>query len=147
VRTIFKVCRYYLTHAAARAYIAACVLLLWLNPGYAGLVIEGTPDKLIVDADQASLDDVIKALEARFNLRSTAAFDPNIRVSGHFNGSLNLIVRQLLRGYDFVITTRQTEGTETLDIILLGNSAAAAAPLRQAPPDPQLVPSRNDGFK
>jgi hypothetical protein len=146
VRTIFNFCRYYLAHAAAGAFITACVLLLWLNPGYAGLVIEGTPDKLVVDADQASLNDVIKALEARFNLRSTAAFDPNIRVSGHFNGSLNLIVRQLLRGYDFVLTTRQTEGTETLDIILLGNSAAVA-PLRRAPPDPQLVPSRNDGFK
>jgi hypothetical protein len=146
VGIILKVCGYYLTNAAAGAYITACVLLLWPSPGYAGLVIEGTPDELIVDADQASLDDVIKALEARFNLRSTAAFGPNMRVSGHFSGSLNLIVRQLLRGYDFVLTTRQTEGTKTLDIILLGTSASMA-PLRRAPPDPQLVPSRNDGFK
>ena len=146
MRTIFQVCRYYFAHVAVRAYICACLLLLWLSPGCAGLVVEGTPDKLIVDADQAPLSDVIQALEAKFNLRSSAAFDPNIRVSGHFYGSLSLIVRQLLRGYDFVLATRQTEGKETLDIILLGNSAAAA-PLRRAPPDPQLVPSRNDGFK
>jgi hypothetical protein len=133
----------------ARLCMSGFILVCSLNPGYSGLVVEGTRDSLSVHVDQVLLSDVIEALGRKFSVRVKTAVSPNISVDGHFAGSLNFVIARLLRGYDFVLVMRQDNGTEEMDIILLGQSAAAGSSpaLLRASPDPQLIPTRNDGFK
>jgi hypothetical protein len=147
-RNMLKACLHGLVKGIPRVCISGFVVVCSLNPGYSGLVIEGTEGKLFVDANDVALSDVFQSLERNFNLRLKAPINPDISINGHFAGSLSYIVRRLLKGYDFVLATRQVGGTETMDIIPLGHSAAPGLSAASwVPPDPQFLPSRNDGLQ
>jgi hypothetical protein len=102
-------------------------------------VVEGTRDSLVVQVDQVLLSDVMEALGRKFD-RVKSSLSPDISVNGHFVGSLNFVIRRLLQGYDFVLAMREDSGTERMDIILFGQSAAAGS-------STALLRSRGDGFK
>jgi hypothetical protein len=146
MRNILKACLHWFVKGIARVCICGFIVFSSSNPGYSGLVVEGTEGKLFVDVKDVALSDVFQALERNFNLRLKAPINPDISINGHFAGSLSYVVRRLLQGYDFVLATRQVGGTETMDIIPLGHSAAtglAASPW--IPPEPQS-PSGSDGL-
>jgi hypothetical protein len=141
-------CLHWFVKGISRFCTSGFIIVCSLNPGYSGLVVEGTESKLLVDVKDAALSDVFQALQRNFNLRLKAPINPDISINGHFAGSLSYVVKRLLQGYDFVLATRQVGGIETIVIIPLGhNPAAGSSAASWVPPDPQLLPSRNDGFQ
>jgi hypothetical protein len=72
-------------------------------PVRAEVSIEGGPDALRLEAKGASLEDVLAALRASFNLRyhTSSALDGSI--TGTYRGPLARVASRLLGDYDFII--------------------------------------------
>jgi hypothetical protein len=124
------------------------VLVCLPAPGHSSVLLEGTSDKLVLQTNEAPLREVIEALGRKFHVHLKGGPNPEINVNGHFAGSLSFVVRRLLQEYDFVLAVRDDGGAEIIDITLLGHSAGlGSSPANSWAPDPQLLPTRNDGFK
>jgi hypothetical protein len=73
--------------------------------------ISGEPDAVWVEARDASVDEVMAALVASFDLRYRSPASLTRRVTGTYEGSLQQVVGRLLDGYNFVLRTG-SEGVE-----------------------------------
>ncbi len=73
--------------------------------------ISGEPDAVRVEARDASVDEVMAALVASFDLRYRSPASLTRRVTGTYEGSLQQVVGRLLDGYNFVLRTG-SEGVE-----------------------------------
>jgi hypothetical protein len=105
----------------------ACSISLPLR---AEVSIEGGADALRLEADGASLEDVLAALGASFNLRyhTSSALDGS--VTGTYHGPLARVASRLLGDYDFIIK----HSAESVEIFIF---------LRHAPDDTQIAASSN----
>lgn len=111
--------------SVARACLSAFAILLSGGPGFSELVIEGQADRLVLTAKQESLDSIIAALSARFDVRLKSPLAANDRVTRSYTGSLHSIIRRLLDGYDFVIATRQNGSVESITVFRRSHIVAA----------------------
>jgi hypothetical protein len=73
--------------------------------------IEGGPDALRLEAKGASLEDVLAALGAKFNLHYHASSTLDGSITGTYQGPLARVASRLLGDYDFVIK-RSAEDVE-----------------------------------
>jgi hypothetical protein len=118
---------------AQQAIMSTClfafILLLSEGSAFSEIVIEGQADRLVLRAKQESLNNIITALGARFDVRLNAPLAEDIRVDRHYTGSLRHIMKRLLDGYDYVLATRQNGNLESMDITVFrrSNTAATAA--------------------
>lgn len=72
-----------------------------------------------------SLDSIIAALSARFDVRLKSPLAANDRVTRSYTGSLHSIMRRLLDGCDFVIATRQNGSVESITVFRRSHTGAA----------------------
>lgn len=92
------------------ATFATCILLaasLWA--GEAHLVEGHGPERVVIDAREASVDEVLAALAAHFEFaveRGGAAGSP-VRFSGRLQGSLDEVLERLLRHHGHMIVRSQ----------------------------------------
>ena len=88
-------------------------------PVRAEVSIEGGTDALRVETNRASLEDVLAALRARFNLRyhTSSALDGSI--TGIYQGPLERVTSRLLDGYDFIMK----RSAENIEIFVLQRHA------------------------
>jgi hypothetical protein len=103
-------------HRRAYAWLASVLICVGLACGVsvpvrAGMSIEGGPDALRLEANGASLEDVLAALRARFNLHYHASSALDGSITGTFQGPLARVASRLLGDYDFVIK-RSAENVE-----------------------------------
>ncbi len=89
--------------------------------------ISGAPDAVRVEAQDASVDEVMAALVASFDLRYRSPASLTRRVTGTYEGSLQQVVARLLDGYNFVLRT----GSEGVEAWVYG--AAGAGEILLAP--------------
>lgn len=126
--------------------VASLAILPSVGPAYSRLLVEGAPESVIVEAEGVRLGEVLNALGSKFNVHLKPTPLADIGVTGRFAGSLNEVIRQLLVGYDFVLTKQVDGGVTSTHVILLGRSNSTAAPSslrqKQTPGSPRL-----DGFK
>ena len=103
------------------------LFLFHVLPIHAEARISGSSDALQIEAQDASIDEVLNALESRFGLhyRAMAALDR--RMTGAYAGSLRRVLKRLLDGFDYVVKVN----SGTLDVIIIG-----AADQRRAVPVP-----------
>lgn len=106
--------------ALAAALFAVSVLP---SPAAAKTEIQGDIHAVTVRVENASIDETLKALEASFDLRFRAPGPLAKSISGFYQGSLKEVVKRLLNGYDFVLTTRGA----AIEVAVTGKSAAPAA--------------------
>lgn len=69
----------------------------------AGAKVSGSPDAVEVEADDASVEEVLSALRDAFALRYRTAGDMRFAISGSYTGSLREVVSRILNRYDFVM--------------------------------------------
>jgi hypothetical protein len=116
--------------AVLQAIIGTCLFAFTLlfsgGPGFSEIMIEGQAEHLVLRAKQESLNGVIAALSAQFDVRLNAPLAEDTRVDRHYTGSLHHIMKRLLDGYDFVLATRQKGNLESIDITVFHRSNAAA---------------------
>jgi len=116
---------------AATAVLAAC-LCGAPPPVRAELSISGAPAAIRLEADGASLEEILLALQASFNLRYRTLAALDSPVSGTYRGPLARVAAQLLERYDFVIKV----SAQNVDVSVLRRHAQGEPP-RPASPAPQ----------
>jgi hypothetical protein len=111
------------------ASVLTCVGLAWglSVPVWAGMSIEGSPDALRLEANEASLEDVLATLRAKFDLRyhGSSALDGSI--TGTYEGSLARVASRLLGDYDFVI--KRSAEAENVEIFVFRRHAQDDRPI------------------
>jgi hypothetical protein len=141
--------------AAIALGIALAIAPTWAR---AEIQVRGTPQAVVVEVQNATVEEVLVALTDTFNVQLRSAADLDKRLTGTYEGTLQQAVSHILKGYDFVVKSDQSG----LEITLLGagkpkavvgarpatklaEAAPAAAPTPTATADdadhPVLVPS------
>jgi hypothetical protein len=93
--------------------------------------VHGTVAALLVKAEQASLAEVLGALQTSLGVRhrSQIALD-DVRIGGTYSGTLEDVLRRVLAGLNYIIKTRE----DAIDIIIVGRPGTAPQPLLDTPP-------------
>jgi hypothetical protein len=130
-----------LHHACGR--LASAVILAGLvcgvpMPVRAEVTIAGGPTAVRLEASGASLEEVLVALHARFNLRYRTLTALDDSISGTYRGSLGRLAARLLDGYDFVMTV----SAENVEVSVVGRRAQGERPraTSSAPQRPRVLP-------
>jgi hypothetical protein len=78
--------------------------------------VRGKPDAVSVEAQNSSIEEILVALSNSFNVRFRSLANVEKRVTGTYQGSLEQVMTQILRGCDFFMKS----GENGLEITLLG---------------------------
>jgi hypothetical protein len=82
--------------------------------------VSGTAEAARIDAKQAPLSEVLRALGTKFKVRhDTFITVEEMIISGTYSGALEDVLRQMLTGLNYVIKTH----AGTLEIIIVGRSS------------------------
>jgi SPOR domain len=104
--------------------------------------VRGTPQAILVEAQNASVEEVLVALTDTFKVRFRSAAKLDKRLTGTYQGTLPQAVSRILKGYNFAMKS----GPAGLEVTLLGAGAPvdvvgaraatrpAEAPAAQQPP-------------
>lgn len=95
-------------------------------------LVVGEQNALRVEVRDASVEEVLAALQERFGLRYRSNVSLDRNVTGTYTGSLQQVATHLLEGYDFVIKTNSA----TIEVIVLG--------LNRSPPPAATIRRRAD---
>ncbi len=85
-------------------------------PAMADTQVRGNPQAASVQAQNATVEEILVALSNEFNVQFRSSADLNKRLTGTYEGSLQQVVSHVLKGYDFVVKS----GTGGVEITLLG---------------------------
>jgi hypothetical protein len=88
-----------------------------------------------VEAQRASLAEILSALEARFQVRhATSVALDKVAVGGVYSGTLEDVLKRLLAGVNYVIRMREGGAVE---ITIVGWPGDPPPPVTAAPASPQ----------
>jgi hypothetical protein len=126
-----------LSAAAAPAAIALGVALAvaptWT---YAEIQVRGTPQAVVVEAQNATVEEILVALTDQFKVQFRSAANLDKRLTGTYEGTLAKAVTRILKGYDFLMKS----GPSGLEITLLGaGKPLAVAGTRAEPKSAELA--------
>jgi hypothetical protein len=82
----------------------------------ADIQVRGTPEAVLVEAQNATVEEILVALTDSFKVQSRSAANLDKRLTGTYEGTLLQAVSRILKGYDFVVKS----GQSGLEITLLG---------------------------
>jgi len=118
--------------------LAALVAMLAFSSGARAEVrVTGDRRGLQVEADHASVEDVLAALRDAVGLSYRSAVKLDSPLAGRFAGSLDQVVVKALSSGDYSYVYRHGAAGPTLEIVAAGSEAgarAAAAPAKEPPP-------------
>jgi hypothetical protein len=103
---------------AAPIAAIALVIALVITPTWAraDIQVRGTPEAVVVEAQNATVEEILVALTDAFKVRSRSAANLDKRLTGTYEGTLQHAVSRILKGYNFVMKS----GPSGLEITLLG---------------------------
>src|SRR5947209_5602498 len=93
-------------------FTAALSLIIWAafpDSGHADVKITLTPEGAQLEANDATIEELLSALRAEFGLTFHIATHLEQRVDGIYAGPLRSIVRQVLTNYDHVLRSEDGE--------------------------------------
>ena len=91
--------------------------------------VSGTEHKIRLEANNASLPDILAYLSSRFNVTFQSNAPLDREVSGRWEGTLRVVLDRLLHKHDYV--ARSTQGQ--LVVTIYRTDAGASNPTRPAP--------------
>lgn len=120
----------------------ALSLLLTASPAFAATDIQGTPDDLRLDVQNATIDEILNALAARFKLTFTTHSHSLRALTGTYSGTLRKTLTRILDGNDYIMELSD----RGFEIVILGASTAeqqnlAARQLATAPAATPTAPA------
>jgi hypothetical protein len=98
------------------------------NPAQAQLRVEGEPGAVRVEVSDVSLQQVLAALQAKYNLRYRTDDALEARKTGTFSGPLRQVTARILDGYDFAMKITP----QGIDLLVLRQRQADAKPVASA---------------
>jgi hypothetical protein len=117
--------------AAGPASLVCCWLLVSpLRAGEVRLVDGPGPERIVVEAKDATVDEVLAVLSKRFGfaVERSAGASPPVRFSGSLKGSLDELLERLLRHQPHIVV-RTAEAEAGIGRVLLLDGKAAPAPM------------------
>ncbi len=99
--------------------IAMTIAPTW---AHADTRVRGTPQAVVVEAQDATIKEILVALEDAFKVKFRSAANLDKRLTGTYQGTLQQAVSHILKGYTFVVKS----GHEGLEITLLGDGKPVA---------------------
>lgn len=110
--------------------LSVAMSLAWLASADAGFRISGEGSHLRVEATDARIDDVLTALREKYGLiyHNDAAFEQPI--TGNYSGSLDQVVKQIMRRYDHAIKSRNG----VVELVVTNQVKSTAKPPPLTPP-------------
>jgi hypothetical protein len=115
--------------AVAAALAAALGAMLTTAPrAQAEVRVTGNPRALQVEADHASIEDVLAALRNAVGLNYRSAVKLDAPLNGRFSGSLDQLIVKLLSSRDYSFVYRGSATGPALEIVAGGFGAATALP-------------------
>ena len=123
-----------------RLLALALVTGAWLaaegKAAHAQVEVEGQTEAVHIEARDATLREVLDALQANFSLRYRSNDQLDTRMTGKFNGPLRRVAARILDGYDFAMKITP----QGIDVLVMGQSSFAAASMPARPlPDKSPV--------
>jgi hypothetical protein len=105
--------------AAIALGIAVTVVPRW---AFAGTEVRGNQNAVHVEAQDASVEEVLTALTKAFNVHFRSSADLDKRLTGTYEGTLNQVLTRVLGGYNSVVKS----GEKGLEVTLLGSAKTLA---------------------
>jgi hypothetical protein len=99
---------------------ASCLSAGWAA---AEVRISGTPDRVVLQTNDATMPDILAAIRSALNLEVNVRGSTGRRFTGVYAGSLRHVLARLLKGEDYIIGS----ASDGVSIRLLGRSAADSA--------------------
>jgi hypothetical protein len=100
----------------------SAVLLAFGRTASAEVKVGGRPEAVHLEVQDASLHDVLAALQERFNLRYRTIDALNTQTTGVFDGPLRRVVARLLSGHDYAMQVT----ADGVDVLVLAPQSSAA---------------------
>jgi hypothetical protein len=116
---------------AALSCCWACIVLVATGwAGEARVVETGGSDRLVIEAEDANLDDILQLLAARFEFDVERHTTPSgtIRFSGRLEGSLDQLLERLLRHEGHIIVRSPEALARVSRVVLVGADTGARPP-------------------
>ena len=110
-------------------------LVSWSAATRCEVSVQGTAQAVRVDAHQAPLPDVLSGLGTSLGVRhkSVTAVD-DVIVGGSYSGTLEDVLRHLLKGLNYVIKTQD----DAVEILIVGRPGEPPAPVMNKEPAPPV---------
>jgi hypothetical protein len=118
-------------HKSFLPQFATAVLLAWClscGESAAEVHVSGTPDRIVLQASEATMPEILAALQSTFDLQVTLKGGSARQLTGAYSGSLRQVLSRILKGEDYVL--RST--SDGMSVILFGASTADSAVTRPA---------------
>jgi hypothetical protein len=128
--------------AAALVWAFAC------QDSMAEVVLSGTPDRLVLRANDATIGEAVAALRSASELEIDLKGSSPHRLAGVYAGSMRQVLSRLLKDENYVM--RSTPGRITIRLLTAGGSerSAVAAPAGPPPgPGSRLIALRRGDLK
>lgn len=134
--------------------IIGCVLVAdGGSSASAQVLVDGPQDAVHIEANDVSLQEVLAALQAKFNLRYRSDDALETRKTGIFDGPLPRVTARILEGYDFAMQVTP----QGIDVLVLRQNqaddktvAASATPAVATPkgsPAPVMTAAQANRFE
>lgn len=88
-----------------RASIVAIACFMSLNVALAEVRVSGSKDAMTVQAKNASLEDIIAAVNDTLHVKISVAPASNIPITGTYSGPLRRVFVRMLAGQDFILNS------------------------------------------
>ena len=135
---------------ALLSQIATAVLLAWClgcGRSEAEVRLSGTPDRIVLQTDDATIVEILAALRASLDVELKFSGATARRFTGVYSGSVRRVLSRLLAGEDYVVYST----ADGISIRLLGkgeaDTAAVPSSLPAAEPGSRLVALREGRVK
>ena len=116
------------SHKPLVAAIASAILLVGGNTALAQVVVDGGPETVHIEARDVPLQEVLAALQDKFNLQYRSDDALQTRKTGIFDGPLQRVAARLLDGYDFAMKITP----QGIDVLVLRQNGQPAVPVMSA---------------
>lgn len=102
--------------------IVSAIVLTFGRTASAEVKVAGRPDAVHLEVHDASLHDVLAALQERFNLRCRTVDALETQMTGVYDGPLRRVVARLLSGHDYAMQV----SADGVDVLVLASQSPSA---------------------
>jgi hypothetical protein len=121
---------------------AAAFVMLATSTARAGVSVQGTPEAIRVEADKATIEEVLGALHDAYDLTYASKVPLVKQVTGVYDGPLSRVLARLLHEMNFVLSHRG----KALHLVITSSVGRQATPSAAPPPSASSKPDPNPQF-
>jgi hypothetical protein len=130
-------------HAASAAIVLGVALAAAPTAALADAQVRGSPEAVTIEATNTSVEEVLKALGGAFDVHYRSSANLQARLTGHYEGSLQRVMKRVLDGYSYFVKV----GDGRIDVTVLDAPRTAPSPsasdlVRVVSPPPSAAPAQ-----